>query len=126
MARDSHGNLAISGTVANNGEVTANTVSVIATPHDKRGDVAAASRTNPEPDYLRAGDGAFFVLPVPDKAQTGGVGDHVPVAESEECAAVQEFPVVAVLLALTLSAYVGIARYSGRIIAVLSSAADPG
>ena len=46
----------ITGTVANNGEIAANMVSVIATLYDKQGNVAAVSRVNPEPDYLRAED----------------------------------------------------------------------
>ena len=81
----------ITGTVANNGEITANTISVIATLYDKQGNVVAVSRANPEPDYLRAEDSAFFVLSVPDKIQTEEIDDYTLIAESEEYAAVPEF-----------------------------------
>jgi hypothetical protein len=112
----------ITGTVINRGDITANTVAVIATLYDKEGNVAAVSRIHPEPDYLRANDHAFFVIAIPDKIQTNGVNDYTLVAESEEYAAVPEFPVgTLVLLVGTLSAYIGITKYSGRIIPNLIS-----
>ena len=123
LSRDNHNNLMITGTVANNGEITANMVSIIATLYDKQGNVAAVSRVNPEPDYLRAEDSAFFVLSVPDKIQTEEIDDYTLIAESEEYAAVPEFPIsTVILLILTLSAYIGITRYSGKIITNLFSA----
>lgn len=125
LSRDNHNNLMITGTVANNGEITANMVSVIATLYDKQGNVAAVSRVNPEPDYLRAEDSAFFILSVPDKIQTEDIDDYTLIAESEEFAAVPEFPIgTAILLILTLSAYIGITRYSGRIVTNLFSATN--
>ena len=125
LSRDNHNNLMITGTVANNGEITANMVSVIATLYDKQGNVAAVSRVNPEPDYLRAEDSAFFVLSVPDKIQTEEINDYTLIAESEEYAAVPEFPIgTVILLILTLSAYIGITRYSGKIITNLFSATN--
>ena len=39
LTRDNHNNLMITGTVENNGEITANMVSVIATLYDKQGNV---------------------------------------------------------------------------------------
>ena len=122
LSRDSHNNLMITGTVANNGEITANTVAVIATLYDKQGNVAAVTRINPEPDYLRAEDSTFFLLSVPDKTQTNEISDYALIAESEEYAAVPEFPIGAlILLIVTLSVYIGITKYSGRVITNLFS-----
>ncbi|WP_428327198.1 DUF3426 domain-containing protein [Nitrosopumilus sp.] len=125
LSRDNHNNLMITGTVVNNGEITANTISVIATLYDKQGNVAAVSKVNPEPDYLRSEDSTFFLLSVPDKIQTKEIDEYTLIAESEEYAAVPEFPVgTVILLILTLSAYIGITRYSGRIITNLFSATN--
>ena len=125
LSRDNHNNLMITGTVVNNGEITANMISVIATLYDKQGNVAAVSRVNPEPDYLRAEDSAFFLLSVPDKIQTQEINDYTLIAESEEFAAVPEFPIgTAILLILTLSTYIGITKYSGRIVTNLFSASN--
>ena len=125
LSRDNHNNVMITGTVTNKGDITANTVAVIATLYDKEGNVAAVSRVHPEPDYLRVDDNAFFLVPIPDKIQTSNVNDYTLIAESEEYAAVPEFPVgTFVLLAGTLSVYVGITRYSGRIITNLISATN--
>ncbi|MEE8180333.1 MAG: DUF3426 domain-containing protein [Nitrosopumilaceae archaeon] len=125
LSRDNYNNLMITGTVTNKGDITANTVAVIATLYDKEGNVAAVSRVHPEPDYLRAKDSAFFVVAIPDKIQTSGINDYTLIAESEEYAAVPEFPVGSlVLLVGALSAYIGITRYSGRIITNLISATN--
>ncbi len=125
LSRDNYNNLIITGTVTNKGDITANTVAVIATLYDKEGNVAAVSRVHPEPDYLRAEDNAFFVIAIPDKIQTNGINDYTLIAESEEYAAVPEFPLGAlVLLVGALSAYIGITRYSGRIITNLISATN--
>ena len=125
LTRDNHNNLMITGTVVNNGEITANMITVIATLYDKQGNVAAVSKVNPEPDYLRAEDSAFFLLSVPDKIQTEEINDYTLIAESEEFAAVPEFPIgTAILLILTLSAYIGITRYSGKIVTNLFSATN--
>ncbi|QDI89419.1 DUF3426 domain-containing protein [Candidatus Nitrosopumilus sp. SW] len=125
LSRDNHNNLMITGTVVNNGEITANMISVIATLYDKQGNVAAVSQVNPKPDYLRVEDSAFFLLSVPDKIQTEEIKEYVLIAESEEYAAVPEFPIgTVIVLILTLSAYIGITRYSGRIITNLFSATN--
>ncbi len=125
LSRDNYNNLMITGTVTNKGDITANTVAIIATLYDKEGNVAAVSRIHPEPDYLRTDDNAFFLVAIPDKIQTSEIKDYTLVAESEEYAAVPEFPVGSlVLLAGTLSAYIGITRYSGRIITDLISATN--
>ncbi|QUC65624.1 DUF3426 domain-containing protein [Nitrosopumilus sp. K4] len=126
LSRDNLDNLMITGTVVNRGEITANTIAVIATLYDKEGNVAAVSRVHPEPDYLRTDDETFFLVTIPDKTQTINIEDYSLVAESEEYAAVPEFPIGSlVLLGGSLSAYVGITRFSGRIITNLVSAANP-
>jgi len=125
LSRDNFNNLIITGIVTNKGDITANTIAVIATLYDKEGNVAAVSRIHPEPDYLRVDDDAFFVVAIPDKTQTSEINDYTLIAESEEYAAVPEFPVGAlVLLVGALSAYIGITRYSGRIITNLISATN--
>ena len=122
LSFDNYNNLIITGTVINRGDITANTVAVIATLYDKEGNVAAVSRIHPEPDYLRVNNHAFFVVAIPDKIQTEGVNNYTLIAESEEYAAVLEFPVgTLVLLVGTLSAYIGITKYSGKIIPNLIS-----
>ncbi len=125
LSRDNYNNLMITGIVTNKGDITANTVAVIATLYDREGNVAAVSRVHPEPDYLRADGNAFFLVAIPDKIQTMGINDYTLIAESEEYAAVPEFPVgTFVLLAGTLSVYIGITRCSGRIITSLISATN--
>ncbi len=125
LSRDNHNNLMITGTVTNKGEITANTVAIIATLYDKEGKVAAVSKVHPEPDYLRAEDNAFFLVSIPDKSQTSQIDEYTLIAESEEYAAVPEFPIgTVVLLVATLSAYIGITRFSGRIITNLISATN--
>jgi hypothetical protein len=126
LSRDNHNNLIISGTVENNGEITANTIAVIATLYDKYGNVAAVSRIHPEPDYLSSEEDTFFVVSVLDKSQIPEITDYTIVAESEEYAAVPEFPFGSlVLLASSVSAYIGITRYSNRVITNLISATYP-
>ena len=126
LSRDNHNNLIISGTVENNGEITANTIAVIATLYDKFGNVAAVSRIHPEPDYLSSEENTFFVVSVLDKSQISEITDYAIVAESEEYAAVPEFPFGSlVLLASSVSAYIGITRYSNRVITNLISATYP-
>ena len=125
LSRDNYNNLMITGTVTNKGDITANTVAIIATLYDKEGNVAAVSRVHPEPDYLRAEGNAFFVISIPDKIQTSGINEYTLIAESEEYAAVPEFPVgTLVLLVGALSVYIGITRYSGKITANLISATN--
>jgi len=111
IARDRHKNLIITGTVANGGEITANMISIVATIYDDAGSVAAVTRVHTEPDYLRAGESAFFVVSVPDKEHTADAARYHLVAESEEYAAVPEFPIgIVLLLAGTFSAYVAATR----------------
>jgi len=125
LSTDIHNNLMITGVVMNKGDITANTVAIIATLYDIEGKVAAVSKVHPEPDYLRVNDNAFFLVTIPDKIQNNQIKEYTLVAESEEYAAVPEFPIgTLVLLVITLSAYIGITRYSGRIITNLISATN--
>ena len=125
IRKDNHNNLIISGIVENNGDITANTVAVVTTLYDKEGNVVSVSRTHPEPDYLGSDDDVFFIVSMIDKNQIPEVVDYSVVAESEEYAAAPEFPVGSIiLLAGSVTAYVGFSRYSGRIITNLISATN--
>ena len=126
LSTDNHNNLMITGMVMNKGDITANTVAIIATLYDIEGKVAAVSKVHPEPDYLGVNDNAFFLVTIPDKIQNNQIKEYTLVAESEEYAAVPEFPIgTLAILVSTLSAYVGITRYSGRIITNLISVTNP-
>ncbi len=125
LIRDKLNNLMISGTVTNKGEITANTVSIVATLYDISGNVVAVSKLHAEPDYLRSNDQTHFVVIVPDKTKSDSVRDYVLVAESEEYAAVPEFPIGSgLLLAGSVGAYVLITRVPNRFIASLVSVTD--
>ena len=104
-------NISIQGTVANNGEITANMVKVIATLYDRDGNVVTVSQANTKPDYLRANDESFFVIPIMDKTQADVIVDYSLLAESEEYTAVPEFPLGSgVLLVASLSAYIALTK----------------
>ena len=104
-------NIAIRGTVANNGEITANMVKIVATLYDRDGNVVAVSEARTEPDYLRASDESFFLIPILDKTQRDKVVDYSIVAESEEYTAVPEFPLGSgMLLVASLSAYIALTK----------------
>ena len=125
ISRDNFDNLIITGTVLNNGEITANAISVIATLYDKEGNVAVVSKAQTEPDYLRSSDEAFFLVSVPDKTQTSTVVDYSLVAESEEYAAVPEFPLGSgALLAVSVFGYIALTKYWNKSIANVVAAAD--
>lgn len=123
FSRDNSDNLVITGTVANHGDITANTIVVVATLYDRDGKVAAVSKTHVEPDYLGSDDQSFFFVTVPDKSQSNSIVDYTVVAESEEYTAVPEFPLGSMIfLATSVSAYVILTRYSSRVTANLVSA----
>lgn len=125
ITRDKFDNLVITGTVANNGEITANAISIVATLYDREGNVAAVSKSLAKPDYLRSNDEVFFLVPVTEKQQTPSVVDYTLVAESEEYAAAPEFPLgTLLLLGGSVSAYVILTRYSTRTVPNLISATN--
>jgi len=104
-------NISIQGTVANNGEITANMVRVVATLYDRDGNVIAVSESRTQPDYLRANDESFFLIPILDKTQTNKIVDYSLVAESDEYTAVPEFPLGSgILLMASLSAYIALTK----------------
>ena len=113
LERSSQGDLFITGTVVNRGEATANMISIVATIYDMDGNVATVARTHPEPGYLRADHQGAFVVPVPERDQTREVAGYSLVAESEEYAAVPEFPLGStVVMAVSAVAYVLLTRNS--------------
>ena len=119
-------NIAIQGTVANNGEITANMVKVIATLYDRDGNVIAVSQTRTEPDYLRANDESFFLIPILDKTQASEMVDYSLVAESEEYTAVPEFPLGSgVLLVASLSAYIALTKNPSIVTRSLGHLSNP-
>ena len=119
-------NIAIRGTVANNGEITANMVKVVATLYDRNGDVVAVSQTRTEPDYLRVSDESFFVIPILDKTQANDMVDYSLVAESEEYTAVPEFPLGSgLLLVASLSAYIAITKNPSVVTKSLGHLSNP-
>jgi len=64
FSRDNFGNVMITGTVMNKGDITANMISVIATLYDQNGNVAAVSKVHPQPDYLKVNDETFFLVSI--------------------------------------------------------------
>lgn len=125
VSSDAFGNVMVTGTVVNNGDITANEVSVVATLYGRDGGVIAAGSSGPDRDYLRASEEAFFLVAFPGEA-AGAVAGHAVVAESEEYAAVPEFPLGAgALLAASLFGYIGLSRFWGGPIARIAAAADP-
>ena len=119
-------NISIQGTVANNGEITANMIKVIATLYDRDGNVVAVSQANTKPDYLRANDESFFVIPIMDKTQADVIVDYSLLAESEEYTAVPEFPLGSgVLLVASLSAYIALTKNPSMITRGLGYLSNP-
>ena len=119
-------NIAIQGTVTNNGEITANMVKVVATLYDRDGNVVTVSQTRTEPDYLRVNDESFFVIPILDKTQVNDIVDYSLVAESEEYTAVPEFPLGSgLLLVASLSAYIAITKNPSVVTKSLGHLSNP-
>lgn len=126
MSQDRFDNYVINGKITNNGETTANAISVVATIYDDAGKVMAVSKDNIEPDYLRSDHVIQFILPIHDLSDKEIIGDYSVVAESEEYAAVPEFPVGSmVLLAGSVSSYIMLTRYSGKAITNCICAVNP-
>jgi len=107
LNRDKLNNVVITGTLENNGEITANMIYVIATLYDREGNVLTVSKTQVQPDFLRAGEESHFVVPIYEKEQSTNAVDYTIVAESDEFAAVPEFPLgTGALLIISVSSYV--------------------
>ena len=118
--------LAIQGTVANNGEITANMVKVIATLYDRDGNVVTVSEVRMKPDYLRANDESSFLISILEKTQANEIVDYSLVAESEEYTAVPEFPLGSgVLLVASLSAYIALTKNPSIVTKSLGHLSNP-
>jgi len=116
MKRDQWNNLVISGTMENNGDITANMINVVATLYDRDGKVLTVSKVQTQPDFLRAGEETHFLVPIYEKNQSLNVADYIIIAESDEYAAVPEFPLGSgALLIISVSSYVIFSRNPERI-----------
>ena len=104
--RDMVDNFIISGKVTNHDYRTANTVVVIATLYDSGGKVVATAIAYTEPQYLRGGEEAPFLVSVTDKSQSRKIRDYSLTVESEEYSIVPEFPLGSgAMLAFSVFAY---------------------
>ena len=116
MKRDQLNNLIISGTIENNGEITANMINIVATLYDRDDKVLTVSKIQTQPDFLRAGEESHFVIPIYEKNQSMDVVDYSIIAESDEYAAVPEFPLgTGALLIVSVSSYVVFSRNPEKI-----------
>ena len=100
----------------NNGDITANMINVVATLYDRDGKVLTVSKVQTQPDFLRAGEESHFLVPIYEKNQSMNVADYIIIAESDEYAAVPEFPLGSgALLIISVSSYVIFSRNPERI-----------
>ena len=120
LTRNQLNNVVISGTIENNGEITANMINVVATLYDRDGKVLTVSKVQTQPDFLRAGEESHFLVPIYEKNQSLNAVDYTIIAESDEYAAVPEFPLGSgALLIISVSSYVIFSRNPERITNVL-------
>ena len=111
LTRDRLNNVVISGTIENNGDITANMINVVATLYDRDGKVLTVSKIQTQPDFLRAGEESHFLIPIYEKNQSMNVMDYTITAESDEYAAVPEFPLGSgALLIISVTSYVIFSR----------------
>ena len=116
MKRDQLNNLVILGTMENNGDITANMINVVATLYDREGKVLTVSKVQTQPDFLGVGEESHFLIPIYEKNQSINVVDYTIIAESDEYAAVPEFPLGSgVLLIISVSSYVVFSRNPEKI-----------
>ena len=121
MERDSQNNLVISGVLENQGEITANMINVIASLYDRDGNVVNVSSIYVQPDFLRAGDNSFFIIPIHEKSQSIEVVDYTLIAESDEYTVVPEFPLGSgALLIASVSSYIILSRNPEKIVNSIS------
>ncbi len=121
LKQDSQGNLVISGMLENQGEITANMINVIATLYDRDGNVVTISNVRIQPDFLRSGDSTFFIIPIHEKSQSVFAVDYTLIAESDEYAAVPEFPLGSgALLIASVSSYIILSRNPEKVINTIS------
>jgi len=116
MKRDQLNNLIVTGTIENNGDITANMINIVATLYDRDGKVLTVSKIQTQPDFLRAGEESHFVIPIYEKNQSMNVVDYSIIAESDEYVAVPEFPLGSgALLIISVSSYVIFSRNPEKI-----------
>ena len=116
LTRDQLNNVVISGTIENNGEITANMINVIATLYDREGKVLTTSKVQTQPDFLGVGEKSHFVIPIYEKNQSINAVDYTIIAESDEYAAVPEFPFgTGALLIISVFSYIVFSRNPERI-----------
>jgi len=121
LKQDSQGNLVISGMLENQGEITANMINVVATLYDRDGNVVTISNVRIQPDFLRSGDSTFFIIPIHEKSQSVFAVDYTLIAESDEYAAVPEFPLGSgALLIASVSSYIILSRNPEKVINTIS------
>ena len=107
LKKNNQGNFVISGVLENQGEITANMINVVATLYDRNGDVLTVSSVQLQPDFLRSGDTTLFIIPIHEKSQSVHAIDYMLIAESDEYAAVPEFPLGSgALLIASVSSYI--------------------
>lgn len=124
LKQDSQGNLVISGMLENQGEITANMINVIATLYDRDGNVVTISNVRIQPDFLRSGDSTFFIIPIHEKSQSVHAVDYTLIAESDEYAAVPEFPLGSgALLIASVSSYIILSRNPEKVVNSISKIA---
>ena len=121
LKNDGQGNLVISGILENQGDITANMINVIATLYDRDGNVVAISNTRLQPDFLRAGDSTFFIVPIYEKSQAVHAVDYTLIAESDEYTVVPEFPLGSgALLIASVSSYIILSRNPEKVVNSIS------
>ena len=121
LKQDSQGNLVISGMLENQGEITANMINVVATLYDRDGNVVTISNVRIQPDFQRSGDSTFFIKPIHEKSQSVFAVDYTLIAESDEYAAVPEFPLGSgALLIASVSSYIILSRNPEKVINTIS------
>ena len=121
LKQDSQNNFVISGIIENQGDITANMINVAATLYDRNGNVVTVSSVQMQPDFLRSGDSSFFIIPIHEKSQSIHAVDYTLTAESDEYAAVPEFPLGSgALLVASVSSYIILSRNPEKIINSMS------
>ena len=121
LKKNNQGNFVISGVLENQGEITANMINVVATLYDRNGDVLTVSSVQLQPDFLRSGDTTLFIIPMHEKSQSVHAIDYMLIAESDEYAAVPEFPLGSgALLIASVSSYIILSRNPEKLVNTIS------
>ena len=96
-------------------------INVVATLYDRNGDVLTVSSVQLQPDFLRSGDTTLFIIPIHEKSQSVHAIDYMLIAESDEYAAVPEFPLGSgALLIASVSSYIILSRNPEKLVNTIS------